>query len=264
MDTFRKSYRAVEESFGSFVGASESDVYVDKVQSSIDEAVRRLDETVRIFSKPNCPPDTLKGFLFETWHAETFNVDVTRQGGAPLRAYNPQATTGPDTSKDILIKDDVGSTISEWQLKCYKHADETAKALSDPKYEGMGKVGPSDQLDAIKQSSDGLGLKNQETRPDQASQYKDTSQNVSTHITEGDFESKPISEPSMKTMAKEYQQGKMLDREKYGFNTESVIKWTDIARESGEAALNAALLTAVLKAAPHLVESMGTLIKEGS
>lgn len=102
------------------------------------------------------------------------------------------------------------------------------------------------------------------SRPEQAAQYKDTENNISDSIEVEKYRSKGISEEKMKEMAKELKEGKNLDKGKYGLKTEKFIKFKDIMRESGKAAMHAAVITAVLRTFPKLYKCIEKYMKTGS
>jgi hypothetical protein len=53
-------------------------------------------------------------------------------------------------------------------------------------------------------------------------------------------------------MAQDYKNGKELDAKKYRLVVEEFVRYQDILREAGNAALHAAVLNAALKALPEL------------
>jgi hypothetical protein len=75
--------------------------------------------------------------------------------------------------------------------------------------------------------------------------------------------SKPLSEGGAKSIASDFKRDGEIDPDTYGLNTESFIEWSDIFRESGSAALNAAAFSAALTAAPHVYRIVAQYVQSG-
>jgi hypothetical protein len=149
----------------------------------------------------------------------------------------------------------------EFQIKYHWNAEDTAKAISNPKYKGLLKIVPSDQLEGVKEAAYRLYLKNLNSRPEQASQYLHTYQNVSDRL-HGLTPSVPLSEVDALRIVEEIQR-ENFDLRHFGLTSENFIQWSDIVRESGQATFNAALISAVLKTAPHLFFCFRELLAQG-
>ncbi len=262
MRTFSEAYQKTLDFAPSVDGALLAEEYVARVEQAIEKAKEDLDTMAHL--NINKGADFLKGDLAEPYHAGTFNADVVAKGGQGIKAVTPRATRGDDRKVDVRIQRDDGTELSVWQSKYYKSAEETAKAISHPDYEGMGKVGPKDQIEAIKSISRKEHLRNIGPRPDQARQYGDTEQNISDVIREGEYSSKAIAEDEIKQMAQDYKNGKELDAKKYRLVVEEFVRYQDILREAGNAALHAAVLTAALKALPELYKIVNQALVTGN
>lgn len=252
MDSFQKSYKATLESAGAAHGIIDGDNYVNSVNNAIDTTIAKLNE----IGSTNKDVHYIKGDIAEPWHEGTAKIYSIAKGIDDVSIKAP---------RDNSPFDIVGMSPTEFlqaQLKYYKTAEDTAKAISRPDYFGLAKIVPSDQLEAVKEAAYQLYLKNLDTRPEVASQYLHTYEIVSDRWRLGGTESTPLSEPDALKIVKAIQRND-FDPEQFGLTSESFIQWSDIVRESGEAALNAAVLTAVLKAAPHLSHVIGDLIREG-
>lgn len=113
------------------------------------------------------------GFAAETWHAETFNLDAILKD-KDVRAFTDNFKNSPlprnHTTHDIVVMKGDEQLLGA-QLKYFKNADATQKAFRSSK-DGVHRyqdsdlfLGPSDQIDAIRQSAQRDALKNQQTRP---------------------------------------------------------------------------------------------------
>jgi hypothetical protein len=263
-DSFDDAYRATTESVGAAVGSMQADDYVHQVEDAIELAKEQLDQSAA--DKLNLDTAYLKGFLAEKWHEGTFNIDAARLDQTGYKASALEINRGLGREVDLRITDPHGE-VRDWQLKYYNAPNKTAAALSRPDYDGLGKIGPADQIDTggkdVAYYASRQADRNVLTRPEQADRYRDTAQNAADRARMGDVESRPISDDEMYRIAKDYQRGEELDAEGLGLSTSSVVLWEDILRESGEAAINAAVLTAVLKTSPHLWTVLKQLIEDG-
>ena len=163
--------------------------------------------------------------------------------------------------EDISYGDSTESQVAE--VKYYKSGNDTAKAISRPDYVGSTKIVPSDQKNSVRSAAKRLMQQNQESRPARATQYEDTSANAADHLQVNNAKSKPLAETTAKTMAKDFKQDGDIDPDKYELNFKSFIEWTDIARQSGQAALHAAAFSAALAAAPHIWDTINEYIEAG-
>lgn len=255
MESFEEGYSYVAKNIGGVMGTVESVQYVTNVQSTVDEALDTLRREA--YHRINVSDDYLKGWLAEQWHSETFKVSASARGRSDIWAVVP----GDNKAGDIRYGD--ATTSYEAQIKYMKNGTVTAKAISNPKYDAMGKVVPSDQLDDVRAAAGSKAEEISMSRPEQASQYKDTANRATGQIQVGDVASKPLSEPEAKQMAKDFHKEGDIDADKYGLNTESFVEWTDIARQSGKAALHAAIMSSAITAAPHIWAVTREYIKSG-
>jgi len=243
LSNFEKAYLDVSNSMGSIETARTADRYVSKVNDEINRTVDLMKE----LGRNNKDINYSKGDIAEAWHAGTLGTD-----GASKNIPNQKIIIPRDTSPvDIKVCDSYN--VIKAQIKYYKTPLDTAKAISNPKYQELYKIVPEDQLEGVKQEAYKLYLKNINNRPEQAKQYYHTFKNVSERLKLGDASSKPISHSEMLKIANEIKKNK-FNPGKHGLNTESFIKWSDVLRESQKAVLNAALISAVLKSYPYLVD----------
>ena len=143
--------------------------YVDSVNTAIDSANKTLMESVttkagNINQNPN-----LDGFIFEEYHAGTFNVDATvKQKPYHAEALKPElGETYGKNSIDLVIEDS-GKYVKKYSAKAYKNANETAKSFYDKitgyKYKFQSKLVPTDQTKEIVNSVDKIKFDNVESK----------------------------------------------------------------------------------------------------
>mgnify|MGYP003624251032 CR=1 FL=1 len=256
MSDFSDAYFRASKDIAGVGGALESAAFVNDVQSAIDAALAAMKiESDRL---TNVGVNYVKGNLAEIWHAETLNVAAVAKGNEEVWA---EALINCKTGQDVAYGNSSEAYMAE--LKYYGSAKDTAGALGNPAYVGNQKVVPSDQLEGVIAESQKQAARNQDIRPEVAAAYQDTADAVSDRIEIDGVTSKPLTEGDAKSIASELKRDGDINADKYGLNTEGFIEWSDIFRESGSAALNAAAFSAALTAAPHVYRIIDKCIKTG-
>lgn len=251
VDGFDFEVETLSGSTGSVVGSD----YVGKLQQAIESA----DNALRAMGRANIDKgiDYLKGDIAEVWHAETLKIDAVRLGDKSIFAAVPRDRSHID------IRYGNRSNESIAQLKYYKSASDTARQISQPKYGGMDqKIVPSDQLDGVRDEANRLYQKSLNSRPHQAQQYGDTRSKASDRLKVEKAQSTPLSEPEARQLASDLKSGE-FDPRRYGLETKSVLSWSDVAQKSGEAAVSAAVMGAVLRAVPKFAALIKNCVSEG-
>ena len=142
--------------------------YVDTVNTTIDSANKTLMESIttktgNINQNPN-----LDGFIFEEYHAGTFNIDATvKQKPYHAKVLKPKlGETYRKNSIDIVIEDS-GKYVKKYSAKAYKFANGTDKSIYDKngyKYKGQSKLVPTDQVGDIANSVDKIKYNDVESK----------------------------------------------------------------------------------------------------
>ena len=156
--------------------------YVDTVSNAIDIANKTLMESVttkagNINQNPN-----LDGFIFEEYHAGTFNIDATvKQKPYHAEALKPElGETYRKNSIDIVIEDS-GKYVKKYSAKAYKITNGTAKSFYDKngyKYKFQSKLVPTDQVGDIVNSVDKIKYNDVESKGITKSEIKDIQNNL--------------------------------------------------------------------------------------
>ena len=160
------------------LSASSVNNYVDTINTAIDNANKTLMESVTtkvgtINQNPN-----LDGFIFEEYHAGTFNVDATvKQKPYHAEALKPElGETYGKNSIDLVIED-TGKYVKKYSAKAYKNANETAKSFYDKitgyKYKFQSKLVPTEQTSEIANSVDKIKYNNVESKGITKAEIKD-------------------------------------------------------------------------------------------
>ena len=140
------------------LGVNSVNNYVDTVNTTIDSANKTLMKSVttktgNINQNPN-----LDGFIFEEYHAGTFNIDATVKGKTyQAKALKPEIGETYGKNSIDLIVEDSGKYVKKYSAKAYKNANETAKSFYDKngyKYKFQSKLVPTDQVGDIANSVD--------------------------------------------------------------------------------------------------------------
>ena len=152
--------------------------YVDSINTAIDGANKTLMESVTTKAGTINQNPNLDGFIFEEYHAGTFNVDATvKQKSYHAEALKPElGETYGKNSIDIVIEDS-GKYVKKYSAKAYKNANETAKSFYDKitgyKYKFQSKLVPTDQTKEIVNSVDKIKFDNVESKGITKAEIKD-------------------------------------------------------------------------------------------
>ena len=143
--------------------------YVDTINTAIDNANKTLMESVTTKAGTINQNPNLDGFIFEEYHAGTFNVDATvKQKPYHAEALKPElGETYGKNSIDLVIED-TGKYVKKYSAKAYKNANETAKSFYDKmtgyKYKFQSKLVPTEQTSEIANSVDKIKFDNVESK----------------------------------------------------------------------------------------------------
>ena len=143
--------------------------YVDSVNTAIDNANKTIIESVTTKAGTINQNPNLDGFIFEEYHAGTFNVDATvKQKPYHAEALKPElGETYGKNSIDLVIEDS-GKYVKKYSAKAYKNANETTKSFYDKitgyKYKFQSKLVPTDQTSEIANSVDKIKYNNVESK----------------------------------------------------------------------------------------------------
>lgn len=151
--------------------------YIDTVNTAIDNANKTMMESVTTKAGTINQNTNLDGFIFEEYHAGTFNIDAAvKQKSYYAEALKPEiGETYGKNSIDLIIEDS-GKYVKKYSAKAYKNANETAKSFYDKngyKYKGQSKLVPSDQTRDIPNSVDRIKYSNVESKGITKAEIKD-------------------------------------------------------------------------------------------
>ena len=160
------------------LSAKSANNYVDTVNTAIDNTNKTLVESVttktgNINQNPN-----LDGFIFEEYHAGTFNIDAAvKQKSYHAEALKPELGESYGKNSIDLIVEDSGKYVKKYSAKAYKNAKESAKSFYDKitgyKYKFQSKLVPTDQVGDIANSVDKVKYNNVESKGISKAEIKD-------------------------------------------------------------------------------------------
>lgn len=260
MDGFEDGYEFFSRHAGMAVASEDAVRWVDSIERAVDAFV----DDMATFEGNAKRTEILAGDVAEFWLADTYNIDLAVHRSTGPRAEVPRST-GYGTP-DVVVGD------ARYQVKYYQDASASVKAQSitfgedarrgspsaralidsglvgenDPVYGDMGRVIPSDQLDAGRKAAD------RSTRDKLAAHIEDGKGNSSRGLTRADAN----------RLASEAKAGD-VDLESWGLAPSQVVRLKDVMRQAARAGLSAAVLAAVLEAAPAVVAAAQHLIDEG-
>ena len=157
--------------------------YVDSVNTAIDNANKTMMESVTTKAGVINQNPNLDGFIFEEYHAGTFNIDAAvKQKSYHAEALKPElGETYGKNSIDLIIED-TGKYVKKYSAKAYKNANESAKAFYNKvtgyKYKFQSKLVPTDQTGDIANSVDKIKYDNVESKGITKAEIKDIQKNL--------------------------------------------------------------------------------------
>lgn len=157
---------------------------LENYRTNVRDAISRKDGAITDQSL-----NVKQGFVAEAHHAESYNIRAASQGKNNHRASRDTGIHN-DQKTDIRIK--TPDETVDFQLKYYGKAEKTAVELSHPDYDDVGKVGPAEQIDGIKESAKRRAQRNQDSRPEVSKSNQHTADNVDDCISAGGVSSDPL------------------------------------------------------------------------
>ena len=166
--------------------------YVDSVNTAIDNANKTIIESVTTKAGTINQNPNLDGFIFEEYHAGTFNIDAAvKQKSYHAEALKPEiGETYGKNSIDIVIKE-AKKNMKKYSAKAYKNANETAKSFYDKmtgyKYKFQSKLVPTEQTSEIANSVDKIKYNNVESKGITKAEIKEIQNDLQTGNKKADI-----------------------------------------------------------------------------
>ena len=166
--------------------------YVDTINTAIDNANKTIIESVTTKAGTINQNPNLDGFIFEEYHAGTFNIDAAvKQKSYHAEALKPEiGETYGKNSIDIVIKE-AKKNMKKYSAKAYKNANETAKSFYDKmtgyKYKFQSKLVPTEQTSEIANSVDKIKYNNVESKGITKAEIKEIQNDLQTGNKKADI-----------------------------------------------------------------------------
>ena len=244
---------------GADIAAKAGNLYVEQVNEAIEQLANEITSM-----KSNQSDAILGGFIAESWHARTFNVDAVA-AGSHSRAWVD--ISGRINYGSVDIKTNFGADYSSKYLSNAK-ASAAAQAqysaeLGKPKYHGQERLVPVDQLEESVTSASRQTLRNENIRPELAESYRETAQHLTDRVKDGKgTESIPLSKKDSMEMARQVRNNE-FSPENFGESLSTAIKNKYLLRQAAQAGVTTAAISAAFQLVPDLYKSVDYLIKTG-
>ena len=166
--------------------------YVDTINTAIDNANKTIIESVTTKAGTINQNPNLDGFIFEEYHAGTFNIDATvKQKPYHAEALKPELGEIYGKNSIDLVIEDTGKYVKKYSAKAYKNANETAKSFYDKitgyKYKFQSKLVPTDQTKEIVNSVDKIKYNNVESKGITKAEIKEIQNDLQTGNKKADI-----------------------------------------------------------------------------
>lgn len=279
---------------GSQYGAQIAGEYVNGVQDAIEQLEKDMHD--KMGTKESV--DTLKGFIAEYWHADTFNIDAALKGSAS-RAIIERSTeaasvdvstnfgmnysmkyyaTGADSAKQQATnviqayhkylhksKTDNPMTFEEYIAK--NNYPDDMQTLLMSVYQGQGRIIPTDQLqDAIEYLERKIATeaaKGSSNRSALLDGYMETLSQLKDKIEDRTgVESIPLTKAEAEAIAALCKTGDFKP-EDFGFKLGELITNEYIMAQALKAGYTSAVITLVLQIGPEIYRAIDYLVKNG-
>ncbi len=256
MSDFKKGYDRGVGAAAAFAGADQAGHWIDGVEAATDHAAANMRTVAHEYR--NVDVHYLKGWLAESWHESTFNIDAARR---QVAEHAERLASNALGSPDLRVHAPSGTT--DYQSKYYRSAEATAKAQGSPDYAGQENLVPSDQLDGVRAEAHRQALRNAESRPDQAERYADVREHASGAIHGDNAASEGLAHKDALTMAKEAKRGD-FDPTAHGLRIEDQVGLGDVALQAVQAGAMAAVFGAAAQAVPYVARAIRELVRDGT
>lgn len=276
------------------LGSKKYTDYIDGISNAIEDMRKDLNES----ANNNRGAAQEKGFVFEKWHTDTYNIDAAAKESKNMAKQLEENSLG---SVDVQIKNGKGEAIDNASMKALKNSKESAKAqaseiLSDgyweyaatakakgekysladyvnqlpekeanavirAEYDGQKRIIPADQVDNAKMYIEGRIEKldvPSNYTEQQKKVYQDTLDSLRDHVESTDGVKSKPLTSKELQALTEASKDGNVDLEKYGITVSNYVSRSVLVKQVMSAGLSAAALQTAIEVGPDLY----TVIKE--
>lgn len=279
---------------GSIYAAQIGNQYVNDVEVAIQQLAKDMND--KMGSKESV--STLKGFIAEYWHADTFNIDAALKGSAHRTTIerSTQAAsvdvstnwgmnysmkyyaTGTESAKQqatnvvqayykYLSKSKTENPMTFEQYIEKNNYSNDMQSLLMSVYQGQGRIIPAEQLgDAIKYLERKIATESAQEGVNRLAileSYKETLKSLMDKIEDGEgVSSVPLTKEEAETIAALCKTGDFRP-EDFGFTLNELITPEYILNQALQAGFTSAVITLALQIGPEIYKAIDYLVKNG-
>ncbi len=294
--TFQQGWQFFAKAAQSGMSANAGKNYCTNVESAIDTFTREMYEIVD--EHGNLGVGQCKGFVAESWHANTFNIDAALKG-SENRAFVDKSTdlgsvdVSTNFGRDFSMKY-IGSAAKSADAQAKNYYENYYEYLKKPRkgeamtfeeylqkygiennpeqllksvYSGQYRVIPKDQLELAKEHIRTLmKIEQGKDGPNRAlvyQNYLETLEKLTDKVMdESGVESIPLDKESAEVIVQLCREGK-FNAEDFGIDITKLITTDYILQQALKAGYTAAVVSMVMEVAPKVCEAIIYLIKNG-
>ena len=294
---FQEGWLYFTKTSTSGISANAGQNYCNSVEIAIDTFTEEMYKMVR--QHGNLGVGQCKGFVAETWHANTFNINAVIKGsehrsfvdkntdlgsvdvstnfgrnysikfiGSAKQSANAQAKNYYESYYEYSRKPRKGDPMSfEDYLQKYG-IENTPEELLKSVYNGQYRVIPKEQLEEAKKYIELLMKSEQGKDGDNRAlvyaNYLETLQKLTDKVMDEDgIESIPLDKESAEVIVELCREGKFNAKD-FGVDIASLITKDYILQQALKAGYTAAVMSLVMEVAPKVCEAIIHLIKNGN
>lgn len=202
----------------------ESTEYLKGLDEAVKDANHELFEAITTKSGTINQNPNLDGFIAEQHHVNSYNLNAQAAGtGSHAEVLKPKPGENyQKNSVDAVIKDASGRTVSRYQMKYGKTAEDTIRMIQKGDYRGQQLIVPEEQVEAVRKAFPG--------------------KKVSATIGDEKVSSTPLTKQEAKIQQEKAQQGKSLDVDWSQYAAKDIA--LGIGKQAGHASIQGALIGA--------------------
>ncbi len=294
--TFQQGWQYFSKAVEAELATDTGQNYCASVESAIDTFTEEMYEMVQ--QHGNLGTGQCKGFVAESWHASTFNIDAALHGsshrafvdksidlgsvdvstnfgrdfsmkyiGSAKKSADAQAKNYYDNYYEYLKKPRKSEPMSfEEYLQKYGIENNPEKLLKSV-YSGQYRVIPRGQLEeAMKHLETLMKMEEGKDGANRAlvyANYLETLKKLTDRVSDGEgVESIPLDKESAEVIVKLCREGE-FKAEDFGIDITSLITTDYILQQALKAGYTAAVMSLVMEVAPKVCEAIIYLIKNG-
>lgn len=294
--SFQQGWQYFVKASGVGLSANSGQNYCAKVESAIEIFTEEMYKMV--YQHGQLPIGQCKGFVAETWHANTFNIDAALHSSShrafvnrstELGSVDVSTNFGKDFSMKYIgsAKKSVNAQAKNYYEKYHEYLKQPRKGMpmsfddylqkygleNNPEdllksiYSGQYRVIPKEQLDeAIKHIETLMKVEQGKDGVNRFSEYANYVE-ILKKLTDKVFddegiESIPLDKESAETIVKLCKEGKFKVQD-FGIDLPSLVTNDYIIQQALKTGYTSAVMSIVMETAPQICEAIFLLIKDG-